>query len=262
MPTVIQKRVRELTVEETFSWTFNIYSKNFIIFFVPMLLGGLTSEALSHVINTYLASELLKISLYYDFRDALLAFLGIFIVLLLLLMLVSWVVGTITQGTCIKCASLIVEKGEGDLAEAFQNMLHKLPSLLVANLIVTIAVAVGLIALIIPGIIIYIMYFLVLAVILNENMGVMNSLARSKKLVDRRWLQTFAVILIVFLVTSLVNYIASIFAAPLGAFSWMVSGIISSFVTPLVPITVAVYYYSMIGREQAQTVPLPPPPPF
>ncbi|MBS7632939.1 hypothetical protein KEJ15_04865 [Candidatus Bathyarchaeota archaeon] len=249
-------------MEETLSWVFNIYSKNFVIFFVPMLLGGVTLGALNNVVTTYLASERSKIFLYQDFGREYLTFLGNFIGLLALLILVSWIVGTITEGTCIKCASLVIEKGEGDLTEAFQNMRHKLPSLLAANFIVIILVTVGLLALIIPGIIIYIMYFLVLAVILNENRGVIDSLSRSKKLVDRKWLQTFVVILIIFLAIILVNSIASIFAAPFGDISWLVRSILSAFVTPILPITVAVYYYSLIGREQAQTVPLPPPPPF
>jgi hypothetical protein len=138
----------------------------------------------------------------------------------------------------------------------------RLPSLLVAGLIYAILVGVGLVALIIPGIILAIMFSLNTPAIMIENAGALGSLSRSRKLVGGRWLKTFMLLLIIVLIFGLVVFIGNLIAAPFGSFSWLASGIISAFVQPILPISLAVYYYSMLGREEQQRVPPPPAPPF
>jgi hypothetical protein len=139
--------------------------------------------------------------------------------------------------------------------------LHKLVSILVSTLIVGLLIGLGLIALIIPGIILAIMYSLVVPVIINENVGALGSLSRSKRLVDHCWLKTFAFFLIIGIVL-LAAFIGTLVALPFGDFGWVVSSIISAFPSPILPISTTVYYYSMAGREEEQRIPPPPPPPF
>jgi uncharacterized membrane protein len=137
----------------------------------------------------------------------------------------------------------------------------KLLSLLVAALITGILIGLGFLALIVPGIILYIMFYLVVPTIIIEDIGAFDSLSRSRRLVSNRWLKTFVLFLIVGLITGLVAFIGNLIGTPLGIYRWFLSSIIAAFVQPILPISLTVYYYSMLAKGEQMVLP-PPPPPF
>jgi len=181
--------------------------------------------------------------------------------LVLLLGIISWIIGSVISGVCVKCASELIEKGKVSLGESFNFTVYKLPSLLIATLIAGILTVLGLLALIVPGIIIYIMFYLVIPAIMIENIGALDSLSRSRRLVSNRWLKTFVLTLIVGLILGIAAFILNLIMAPLGIYSSLVGSIITAFVQPIIPISLTVYYYSMLAKEQQRILP-PPPPPF
>ena len=259
----LQKPSRELSIEETLTYTFDIYSRNFIIFFIPFLIAGLISGILSVPILSHV-STISQI----DFTgppdvvwSQLWNFILTLLALVLLLGIISWIIGSVISGVCVKCASELIEKGKASLGESFNFTVYKLPSLLIATLIAGILTALGLLALIVPGIIIYIMFYLVIPAIMIENIGALDSLSRSRRLVSNRWLKTFVLALIVGLILGIAAFILNLIMAPLGIYSSLVGSVITAFVQPIIPISLTVYYYSMLAKEQ-QRIPPPPPPPF
>ena len=259
----LQKPSRELSIEETLTYTFDIYSRNFIIFFIPFLIAGLISGILSVPILSHVS----KIS-QIDFTgppdvvwSQLWNFILTLLALVLLLGIISWIIGSVISGVCVKCASELIEKGKVSLGESFNFTVYKLPSLLIATLIAGILTVLGLLALIVPGIIIYIMFYLVIPAIMIENIGALDSLSRSRRLVSNRWLKTFVLTLIVGLILGIAAFILNLIMAPLGIYSSLVGSIITAFVQPIIPISLTVYYYSMLAKEQQRILP-PPPPPF
>lgn len=260
----IQKPSRELSIDENLTWTFDLYFRNFATFFVPMAIAALVSGFLATFLSSYVlnmppldpaASEQEMLNWASAYLPGLLAtVMGI--------ALLSWLVSTVASGMVVKCASDSIEKGAGDLGKAFSSTVIRIPSLLVAGFIYIILVMVGLVALIIPGIILAIMFSLNVPAIMIENTGPFGGLSRSRKLVGGRWLKTFTLLLIIVVIFGLIVFIGNLIAAPFGNFSWLASGIISAFVQPILPISLAVYYYSMLGREEQQRVPPPPAPPF
>ena len=259
----LQKPSRELSIEETLTYTFDIYSRNFIIFFIPFLIAGLISGILSVPILSHVS----KIS-QIDFTgppdvvwSQLWNFILTLLALVLLLGIISWIIGSVISGVCVKCASELIEKGKASLGESFNFTVYKLPSLLIATLIAGILTALGLLALIVPGIIIYIMFYLVIPAIMIENIGALDSLSRSRRLVSNRWLKTFVLALIVGLILGIAAFILNLIMAPLGIYSSLVGSVITAFVQPIIPISLTVYYYSMLAKEQQRILP-PPPPPF
>jgi len=257
----IQKPTHELSIEENLRWTFNLYLNNFPMLFLPVFLASLVTGAFSTVLATYTQhlQSLLTDPTSIDL-NLVLASLGVLLVAAIIVGLVSWVISTIANGTCVKCASDIIEKGSASLEEAFGFTVRKLITLLAASFLVGVLLFIGFLLLVVPGIIFSIMFALFVPVIINENVGVLDSLSRSKRLVNHRWLITFVLFLIIGMVNIFVSVITLFVTSPFGIVGSLISSIISSFAAPILPIALTVYYYSMLGREEQQRFTLAPPP--
>lgn len=159
--------------------------------------------------------------------------------------LVTWIVGTTTTGIATKCASDQIEKGTSTLGDSLNFTISKLPSLLIAQLVTGILTVIGLFLLFIPGIIISIMFSLIMPAIIVEQKGAFESLGRSRKLVSNRWLKTFALLLIVYIILGMVTGIVNMIATPLNVtypnINLIITSIISSFVAPILPIAMPTY---------------------
>lgn len=259
----IQKPSRELSLEEILTWTFDLYSKNIVIFLIPIMIAALISGSFGVPIASY-AAKMAEIDfeaspeiVWSQFRS----YISTLLALAIMLGIISWIVGTIAYGVCVKCASDLIEKGKASLGVSFNFTVTKLLSLLVAALITGILIGLGFLALIVPGIILYIMFYLVVPTIIIEDIGAFDSLSRSRRLVSNRWLKTFVLFLIVGLITGLVAFIGNLIGTPLGIYRWFLSSIIAAFVQPILPISLTVYYYSMLAKGEQMILP-PPPPPF
>ena len=260
----VQKPSRELSIDETLTWTFDLYFRNFAAFFVPMIIAAVVTGVFGAFLSDYILHmpPLDTGASSQEVWNWLSTYLPGLLIMAFTLGMLSWIVSTTASGVVVKCTSNSIEKGTANLGKAFSSAVTRLPSLLVAGFIYAMLVGAGLIALIIPGIILAIMFSLNVPAIMIENAGPLGSMSRSRKLVSGRWLKTFTLLLIIMLIVGLISFVGSLMAAPFGIFSLLASSIISAFVEPILPISLAVYYYSMLGREQQQRVPPPPPPPF
>jgi hypothetical protein len=259
-----QKPSHELSTEEILGGTFDIYSKNFVLFFTPFLIAGLISGILSIPILSYM-SRISQIDftgppdvVWSQFLDFFLTFLA----LVFVLGIISWIIGNMVSGVCVKCASDLIEKGKASLGESFNFTVYKLPSLLIATLVIGILTVLGLIALIVPGVILYIMFYLAIPAIMIEDVGAFDSLSRSRKLVSNRWLKTFVLALIVGLIIGVAAFAVNLITIPLGIYGLLVGSVINAFVQPISLISSTVYYYAMSAKEEQRRIPPPPPPPF
>ena len=186
-------------------------------------------------------------------------FLGALVLLVGLIFIVTVVFSPIAQGTAIKLASEQIEKGHADIGTSVRFTVSKLLSIWALSIVVGVIVILGLIALIVPGIILGIMFSLALPVLLIENKGVLESMGRSRKLVGHRWLKTFATFLVVSIVIIVASAIVSAISGLLGVAGPVVDGLLSAIYQPLFPILLTVYYYSNLARitplpaDQVQT---------
>jgi hypothetical protein len=176
--------------------------------------------------------------------------------------LISWIVDTIAYGTVTKCSSELIENNKTSLEGAVRFTGRKLLSLLAAAILLAIIIGAGFVALVIPGIILGLMFSLTISAIMIENVGAIDGLSRSRRLVSHRWLKTFAILLIMGIIVGVVSEIANLIASPLGGYGWVLSSIITAFIAPILPITLTVHYYSMHAKEQAAHAPREPPPPL
>jgi len=256
------KPTRELTVGEIISTAFSLYSARFLLLVTPYLLGAVLTGLLTVAILTAITLPLTPPAGadFATFWNWFGLFVSTLIVIVILLGIISLVVGALTGGTVIKCVSDILEEGTTSLSEGFTFALSKLPSLIGAQLLTGIIIGIGLLLFIVPGIILAIMFSLVIPTIVIEQVGVFESLGRSRKLVSNRWGKTFVLLLILGIIILITSWIASVIASPFGAFGSLVSGLIASLVSPIMPIGTTLLYYSMRAREILP--PPPPPPPF
>ena len=167
--------------------------------------------------------------------------------------LIGWVVGSMAQGISIKFTSDFLEKGQANLQTSFSFAASRILSILAVSIITGVLIFLGALALIIPGIILAIMFSLVVQTIIIEDTGALESLARSRRLVSGRWLKTFALLLVLYIMVGIVTGIGVAIGTPFGLAGTLVSSLITALIQPILPIGLTLYYYLMIARTTPQT---------
>jgi zinc ribbon protein/uncharacterized protein UPF0259 len=240
---------RELSLSEVISKTFEVYRKDFAKYFVlfavaEVIIGVVTALAQAAFVLPALPLNPTSQQIYSWFPG----FFAALFLLLITIFIVTIVFFPIAQGSAIKLASEQIEKGKVELGPTVRFVASKLLSIWALSIIVGIIVLLGVIALIIPGIILAIMFALAFPVLLIENKGVTESMGRSRELVSHRWLKTLGTFIVLGIIVAIASVIVSAISAPFGVASPVVNGILSAFYQPLFPILLAVYYYSNLAR--------------
>jgi hypothetical protein len=208
MSPVVKKPEQELSITEIISRTFNLYTSKFIPFYVIFLIATLVNQLLGGAIRLYFVVPPMPTA-----PEELLSWFSTFIVpfilLTLLTFIISWIITTLANGLAVKYTSDVLEKGDASLNRGFNFTVSKLPSLFVAGIISAVLIGLGLIALVIPGIIIAIMFSLVVQVIIIQDAGAFDSFGKSRGLVRERWLKTFGLFLILVIITFVIDSIGN-----------------------------------------------------
>jgi flagellar biosynthesis protein FlhB len=249
---------KELSIGEVISESFAIYSANFMQYLIPFLAAAVVTGFLTTLVSfAIIVPAFSPPSVAEQLWSWLWAYLGLIIASALATAIISWIVGYIAQGIAVKFTSDTLDKGQANLQTSFNFTMSKLLSILAASIITGILIFVGLLALIIPGIILAIMFSLVVQTIIVEDTGALESLSRSRRLVSNRWLKTFVLLLVLYIILGIVSVIAGQIARPFGLVSSLVSNIITAFIQPILPIGLTLHYYSMMARTAPQSQPQP-----
>lgn len=252
----------ELSLGEVVSKTFDLCRRNFVKYTVLFLVV----EAVIGLIDVwaYGAFPLPTLPSNATPQDVLNWAPGFFTNLFYLIAvvgLVSVVFGTIAYGGTIKMASEEIENKPVGLGAAVRFAASKVLWVWALGIVVGIIVVLGLVALVVPGIILAIMFSLSFQALLIENAGIGGSLSRSRELVGHRWLKTFAVIVVFGIIVGVAAAVVGAIAAPFGYWRQLVSGVLSAFYLPIVPVATTVYFYSNRARlSPAQGGPTAPAP--
>ena len=247
--------VQELSLGDVISKTFDYYRRDFAKY--VMLFAVV--EAVIGVLNTVIHNAIVLPTLpaqgatAQTFESWAPHFFGSLIELIGLTALVTLLFYPIIYGSAVKMASNAIQNGQVDLGGSIRFVVSKLAWIWIVGIVVGVIVFLGFIALVIPGIILVIMFSLVLPVIIVENPS-FASLRRSRELVSKRWLKTFALLIAFGIMIGIASVVVGLISSPFGVGSTVVSSILSAFYLPLVPIVMTVYYYSNVARiSPAQT---------
>ncbi|UCC59078.1 MAG: hypothetical protein JSW14_04065 [Candidatus Bathyarchaeum sp.] len=256
-----EKPSRELSIGEILSLTFNLYFNKFLQFFMPFLISGIITGIFTYAItSTFPMPETPVIPetpsttfVYEELMPWFFALMSTMVAIVSLMGLLSWFVGTTVSGIVIKNASDQIEKGTSNLGGSFSFAMSKLPSLLIAQFVVSILTVIGLLLLIVPGIIVAIMFSLVIPTIIVEQKGSLESLGRSKDLVHNRWGKTFFLILVLMIIVGIPMVAVNLLTVPLSdihpILNPLTTNVISAFLSPIFSIGIIYFYYAMVARE-------------
>jgi hypothetical protein len=192
---------------------------------------------------------------------------GIFYVILSLLTLVlaallSWlgiVVGAFVsivgffwlQGALVE-AIADVRDGRADLSisETFQRVRPRVPALIAAGLLAGLAIAVGLLLLIVPGVILLTWWCLISSVIVIEGARAGESFGRSRELVRGHGWTVFGVILVTILIVAIVGGILSAILTsvmPNWLGGYISNVVVDSITAPFFALSITLMYFRLRG---------------
>jgi hypothetical protein len=254
-----RKPTRELGIGEIITTTFGLYSEKFTQYLIPFLVAGAITGILTMAISAVITipAALSPTATPEEILAWLPGYLAVVLTLAIITGIIGWIISQITQGIAVKFTADTLEKGQANLMTSFNFTVSKLLSLLAVSIITGILVIAGLVALVIPGIILAIIFSLVVPAIIIENTGALESLSRSRLLVSHRWLKTFGLLLLLYVIIGIVSVLVGIISVPFGVAATLVSSILAAFIQPILPIALTLYYYSMIARATPQEPPLP-----
>ena len=243
---------RELSLGEAISKTFHVFRQSFAKYFVLYAVVGIIVQVATTFAQRAFVVPMLpmnptpqQVSRFFS------GLLGALFLLIGVIAVVNVVFSTIAQGGAIKLASEQLTVGQASLGASIKFAVSKLLSIWAVTIVVGFIVFLGIIALIVPGVILAIMYSLVLPVLLIEKKGIFESMRRSRQLVSHRWGKTFGTFLVLGIIVIIASLIFGAITSPFGIAGTIVNGILSALYQPLFPILLVVYYYSNLARTAA-----------
>jgi hypothetical protein len=249
------KTVSEPSVEQIVGQTFRMYSRNFVWYLIPFLtagaIAGLATITVRLAFNIHTNPVVSTAQLLFPLS------ISTPLMALLISAIAGWIASTFATGIAIKYTSDKLQQGYANLQTSFNFTLTKILYLLAANLITTVLIIIGSLALIVPGIILAIIFLLVSPAIMLEDNGFFGSFSVSSLLVSQRWQKTFGLMLVIGVISLVAAFVVNIIASPFGEVSLLVTRVLMAFVTPISAISTTIYYFAMKTR----TLPPPHPPP-
>jgi hypothetical protein len=175
---------------------------------------------------------------------------------------VSIAAGFVLQATLVKAVE-DVRDGRADLSfgETLQAALPALGRVALASILAGLAIGIGLVLLIAPGLFLLTIWCLIVPVIVLEGAGTTAAFGRSRQLVRGFGWQVFGTLVLVFVVMLAVNLVLGIiFAALPTAATNFVSSIVSgTLVSPFLALVLTLGYFRLLAAHGGSRVEGAPP---
>jgi len=172
--------------------------------------------------------------------------------------LIGIVAAFLLQATLVKAVQ-DVRDGRADLSlgETVRAATPYLGRVAGASILAGIAITIGLILLIVPGLFLITIWAVIVPVIVLEGTGAMASFGRSQQLVRGRGWHVFGTLVLTWIILLVVNIVLGlIFAALPDALGRGLSSVISgTIVAPFIALVVTLVYYRLSAVTQAPTAP-------
>ncbi len=177
---------------------------------------------------------------------------------LLLGSLVSIVAAFLLQAALVKAVQDVrdgrVDMSVGETVEAARPYLW---SVMGASILAAIAIGIGLVLVIVPGLILITIWAVIVPVIVIEQSGALASFGRSRALVRGRGWHVFGTLAIVFVILLVVDFVLGLIfsALPHVLGSGLSSVISGTLISPFLALVVTLVYYRLAGSAPTPPVP-------
>ena len=172
--------------------------------------------------------------------------------------LVSLVAAFLLQAALVKAVQDVrdgrVDMSVGETVSAARPYLW---SVMGASILAAIAIGIGLILIIVPGLILITIWAVIVPVIVIEQSGALASFGRSRELVRGRGWHVFGTLVIVYVILLVVNIVLGLIfsALPHVLGSGLSSVISGTLISPFIALVVTLVYYRLVGSAPTPPVP-------
>ena len=164
--------------------------------------------------------------------------------------LVSIIAAFVLQATLVKAVQDIRD-GHADLSigQTVSEAMPFIGAVAVASILAGVAITIGLILLIVPGLFLITIWAVIVPVIIIERSGALASFGRSRQLVRGRGWHVFGTLVLVYIIMLVVNIVLGvIFSALPHVWGDGLSSVISgTLISPFLALVVTLVYYRLVG---------------
>jgi hypothetical protein len=174
--------------------------------------------------------------------------------------LVGLAAGFLYTGYVVKLVQ-DVRDGRRDFSvgELFSHATPYLGTLILAGILAGIAIAIGFVLLIVPGLILLTIWAVISPSIVVEDKGVFEAFGRSRELVRGHGWQVFGAIVLAFLIIVVVGIVASLIGAAIGDAGFVILRVIGNVITaPIWALVASILFFDLGGGAGAPTAPETP----
>ncbi len=164
--------------------------------------------------------------------------------------LVSIIAAFVLQATLVKAVQDIRD-GHADLSigQTVSEAMPFIGAVAVASILAGVAITIGLILLIVPGLFLITIWAVIVPVIIIERSGALASFGRSRQLVRGRGWHVFGTLVLVYIIMLVVNIVLGVvFSALPHVWGDGLSSVISgTLISPFLALVVTLVYYRLVG---------------
>jgi hypothetical protein len=156
-----------------------------------------------------------------------------------------------------------VRDGRRDFSvgELFSSATPYLGTLILAGILAGIAITIGFVLIIIPGLILLTIWAVISPSIVVEDKGVFESFGRSRELVRGQGWQVFGAIVLTFLIVVVVGIVATLIGNAIGDAGLVILRAVGNVITaPVWALVASILFFDLGGGQGAQTAPATPTP--
>lgn len=147
------------------------------------------------------------------------------------------------------------------VGELFSHAAPYVGTLVLNGILAGIAIAIGFVLIIVPGLILLTIWSVIAPSIVVEERGVFEAFGRSRELVRGNGWQVFGAIVLAFLIVFAVGLVASIIGAAIGDAGRVILGTIANVATaPVAALVSSILFFDLGGGPGAPSAPAPPAP--
>lgn len=157
-----------------------------------------------------------------------------------------------------------VRDGRADrgVAETYRAVWPRLPALIAAGVIAAVAIGIGLLLLIVPGLYLLTIWSMIAPVIVLEGRSAGESFSRSHDIVRGNGWNMLGLIIVVFILVAVASGLIRLIFAPLPDFldAWLGGLVAHSLTIPFAAAALATAYFQLTSAGPAEAPTAPPPP--